>query len=99
MLRVFSQIAAALVFTTALGAAPANSPPNPLQGTPGQTKQTKHAIKVRKPQVGKASWYGRLFQYKQTASGKLFDVFDVSVHCGAPQTTSRLLGQGYRPEE
>ena len=75
MLRAFSQIAAGLVFTTALGAAPADSQPNPLQGTPGQTKQTKHAIKVWKPQVGKASWYGRLFQHKQTASGELFDMY------------------------
>jgi len=75
MLRAFSQIAAGLVFTTALGAAPADSQPNPLQGTPGQTKQTKHAIKVREPQVGKASWYGRLFQHKQTASGELFDMY------------------------
>jgi len=73
MLRVFSQIAAALVFTIALGAAPADS--TPLQGTPGQTNQTKHAIKARKPQVGKASWYGRLFQHKQTASGELFDMY------------------------
>jgi rare lipoprotein A len=75
MLRVFSQTAAALVFTTALCAAPADSTPNPLQGTPGQTKQTKPAIKARKPQVGKASWYGKLFQHKQTASGEPFDMY------------------------
>jgi rare lipoprotein A len=75
MLRVFSQIAAALVFTTALGAAPADSAPNKLQGTPGQANQTKHAIKARKLQVGKASWYGRLFQHKQTASGEPFDMY------------------------
>jgi len=75
MLRVFSQIAAALVFTTALGAAPADSTPNPLQGTPGQTNQTKHSIAARKRQVGKASWYGRLFQHKQTASGEPFDMY------------------------
>jgi len=75
MLRVFSQIAAALIFTTALGASPVDSSTNPLQGTPGQTNQTKHAIKSRKPQVGKASWYGRLFQHKQTASGEPFDMY------------------------
>ena len=73
MLRVFSQIAAALVFTIALGAAPADS--TPLQGTPGQTNQIKHAIKARKPQVGKASWYGRLFQHQRTASGETFDMY------------------------
>lgn len=32
-------------------------------------------IKTRKIQVGKASWYGRLFQHKQTASGEPFDMF------------------------
>jgi rare lipoprotein A len=73
MLRVFSQIAAALVFTAALGAATADSAP--LQGTPSGANQTKHVIKARKSQVGKASWYGRLFQHKQTASGELFDIY------------------------
>ena len=75
MLRVLGQIAAALVFTTALGAAPADSATSSLHGTPGQTNQTKHAITARKPQVGKASWYGRLFQHKQTASGEPFDMY------------------------
>jgi rare lipoprotein A len=75
MLPVFSQIAAVLVFTTALGAAPADSTPNPLQGMPGQTNQTNHSITARKRQVGKASWYGRLFQHKQTASGEPFDMY------------------------
>ena len=75
MLRVLGQIAVALVFTTALGAAPADSTTKPQQGTPGQTNKTKHAITARKPQVGKASWYGRLFQHKQTASGEPFDMY------------------------
>lgn len=75
MFRGFSQIAAALVFTTALGAAPAYSAANLLQGTPGQTNQTKHASSARRFQVGKASWYGRLFQHKQTASGEPFDMY------------------------
>jgi len=75
MLRVFSQIAAALVFTTALGAATADSAPNLLQGTPSRANQTKQVIKARKSQVGKASWYGRLFQHKQTASGEPFDMY------------------------
>jgi rare lipoprotein A len=75
MLRTLSQIAAGLVFTTALGAAPADSTPKPLKGTPGQPHQTKPAIKTRKSQVGKASWYGRLFQHKRTASGEPFDMY------------------------
>src|SRR6516165_5364584 len=75
MLGEFNQIAAALVFTTALAAAPADSTPDRLQGTPGQTKSNQTAMKVRKPQVGEASWYGRFFQHQRTASGETFDMY------------------------
>ncbi len=75
MLRVLSQTAAVLVFTTALGAAPGNSTPESLQGTPGQTQETNQPIKTKKFQVGKASWYGRIFQHKQTASGEPYDMY------------------------
>jgi rare lipoprotein A len=75
MLRVLSQIAAGLVFTTALGAAPGNSAPESRQGTPGQTQDTIQPFKTRKLQVGKASWYGRFFQHKQTASGEPYDMY------------------------
>ena len=77
MLRVLSQIAAGLVFTTALGAAPGNSTPESRQGTPGQTQETikPKPIKTRTFQVGKASWYGRIFQHKQTASGEPYDMY------------------------
>ena len=75
MLRVLSQIAAGLVFTTALGAAPGHSTPESLQGTPGQTQETIQPLKTRKFQVGKASWYGRIFQQKQTASGEPYDMY------------------------
>ena len=75
MLRVLSQIAAVLVFTTALGAAPGNRTPELRRGTPGQTQETMPSVKTRKFQVGKASWYGRLFQHKQTASGEPFDMY------------------------
>ena len=75
MLRVLSQIAVGLVFTTALGAAPGHSTPESLQGTPGQTQDTIQPMKTRKFQVGKASWYGRFFQHKQTASGEPYDMY------------------------
>ena len=74
MLRVLSQTAAVLVFTTALGAAPGNSTPESQQGAPGQTQETIKPTKTRKPQVGKASWYGRIFQHKTTASGEPYDM-------------------------
>jgi rare lipoprotein A len=75
MLRVLSQTAAVLVFTTALGAAPGNSTPESRQGTPGQTQDAIQPFKTRKLQVGKASWYGRFFQHKQTASGEPYDMY------------------------
>jgi len=75
MFRVLSQIAAGLVFTTALGAAAADSTPDSRQGTSGKTHHSTPAIKTRKFQVGKASWYGRLFQHKRTASGEPFDMY------------------------
>src|SRR5271167_817223 len=75
MLRVLSQTAAVLVFTTALGAAPGNSTPESRQGAPGQTQETIKPMKTHKFQVGKASWYGRIFQHKQTASGEPYDMY------------------------
>ena len=75
MLRVLSQAAAVLVFTTALGAAPGNSTPESRQGTPGQTQDAIKPFKTRKLQVGKASWYGRIFQHKRTASGEPYDMY------------------------
>jgi len=75
MLRVLSQTAAVLVFTTALGAAPGNSTPESRQGTPKQTQEAIPPIKTRKFQVGKASWYGRIFQHKKTASGEPYDMY------------------------
>src|ERR1035441_8841535 len=79
MLRVLSQVAVTMVFATALGAAPGNSTPDSKQqGTPGQiqekVKPVVEPIKARKFQVGKASWYGRIFQHKQTASGEPYDM-------------------------
>ncbi len=74
MLRVLSSVAATLVFATALGAAPGNSTPESRQGTPGQTQEAKPTHR-KKAQVGKASWYGRLFQHKKTASGEPYDMY------------------------
>jgi rare lipoprotein A len=77
MLRVLSQTAVALLLTTALGAAPDNNKtPDSNQGIPGQTQETIKPIPTRKYQVGRASWYGRLFQHKTTASGEPYDMHD-----------------------
>ena len=76
MLRVLSSVAATLVFATALGAAPGNSTPESLKGAPGQTQDKPKP--TSKAQVGKASWYGRIFQHHQTASGEPYDMNDLT---------------------
>jgi rare lipoprotein A len=77
MLRVLNQAAVVLGLATALGAAPDNNKtPDSNQGIPGQTQEAIQPIPTRKFQVGKASWYGRLFQHKKTASGELYDMHD-----------------------
>ena len=77
MLRVLSQTAVVLLLVTALGAAPDNNKtPDSNQGTPGQTQETIKPVATRKFQVGKASWYGRVFQHKKTASGEPYDMHD-----------------------
>jgi len=74
MLRVLSPVAATLVFATALGAAPGNSTPDSQKGTPGQTQEAKPPA-IGKAEVGKASWYGRIFQWHRTASGEPYDMY------------------------
>ena len=74
MLRVLSPMAATLLLASALGAAPGNSTPESRQGAPGQIQELGKATRTRKPQVGKASWYGRIFQHKTTASGEPYDM-------------------------
>ena len=77
MLRVLNQTAVVLLLVTALGAAPGNNKtPDSNQGIPGQTQETIKPIPTRKFQVGKASWYGRVFQHKKTASGEPYDMHD-----------------------
>jgi rare lipoprotein A len=77
MLRVLSQSAVILLLVTALGAAPDNNKtPDSNQGIPGQTQDTIKPVATRKFQVGKASWYGRMFQHKTTASGEPYDMHD-----------------------
>ncbi len=78
MLRVLSQVAAGLLFITALGALPGNSAPESLQEAAGYTRESMPPITARKFQVGKASWYGRLFQHKQTASGEPYDMYQLT---------------------
>jgi rare lipoprotein A len=66
-----------VLLAKALTAAPDNNKtPDSNQGTPGQTQDTIRPILTHKFQVGKASWYGRLFQHHKTASGEPYDMHD-----------------------
>jgi rare lipoprotein A len=79
MLRVLNRTALAVSFAIALGAAPGNTQtPDSKQGIPGQTQETIKPLHTKKFQVGRASWYGRIFQNKQTASGEPYDMNDLT---------------------
>jgi rare lipoprotein A len=79
MSRVLNQAALAVTLAIALGAAPGNTQtPDSEQGIPGQTQETLKPIPTKKYQVGKASWYGRVFQHHRTASGEPYDMNDLT---------------------
>ena len=79
MSRVLNQTALAVALAMLLGAAPGNTQtPDSEQGIPGQTQETLKPIPTKKFQVGKASWYGRVFQHHRTASGEPYDMNDLT---------------------
>jgi rare lipoprotein A len=79
MSRVLNQTALAVGLAIALGAAPGNTQtPDSKQGIPGQTQETIKPVAAKKYQVGRASWYGRIFQSKKTASGEPYDMNDLT---------------------
>jgi peptidoglycan lytic transglycosylase len=67
-----------------MGAAPGHQTLTPptfqaLMPVIQQPQKAKIAEPVSKPyQIGKASWYGELFQGKQTASGEDYDMYDLT---------------------
>ena len=69
MNRVLSILVAAVFLAANVGAAPVPNHPG------SQAKRTKHA---RPYQVGNASWYGKQFHGRTTASGEDFDMFELT---------------------
>src|SRR5689334_4733117 len=71
-------------------AAKIGPPWGPRQATPGSqtlaskspknttAKRAKVEHKARKVVVGQASWYGKAFQGKETASGEPYDMFSLT---------------------
>lgn len=92
MNRVLSSLAATFVMVANMAAAPV--PSKQQQQAPGKTPQKDAKVsktssaanaprKARKAelkpyQVGMASWYGKQFHGKQTASGEDFDMFELT---------------------
>jgi peptidoglycan lytic transglycosylase len=73
MRRVLSNILVAAVLVTGLEAAPRNNT-HPEEYVQSKTSRTR--LKPQKPyQVGTASWYGRYFHGKPTASGEPFNMY------------------------
>ena len=70
MNRVLSILMAALLLAASVGAAPVPNHPVP---------QARIKKKTARPyQVGNASWYGKNFHGRATASGEHFDMFDLT---------------------
>jgi rare lipoprotein A len=53
-----------------------HQPNNAASATPAKAAYQKHAAKSKRHyQVGKASWYGKRFHGRKTASGETYDMF------------------------
>src|SRR5581483_122716 len=75
MRRGVTNILVILPMLTSLAAAPQSSnsgTPSPEAATPNSSSQVK---RTKTYQVGKASWYGKFFHGKPTASGEPYDMF------------------------
>src|SRR5579864_3458089 len=74
MNRVLSILMAALLLVASVGAAPV--PDHPV--SPSKTKSKASQLRPRPYQVGNASWYGKKFHGRTTASGEDFDMFEMT---------------------
>lgn len=86
MNRVLSSLGAALLLAANMTAAPVPDHPQVLSKTPSKAaKSVKPKGKAKAPkleekpyQVGVASWYGKQFHGRTTASGEDFDMFELT---------------------
>jgi rare lipoprotein A len=74
MNRVLSILMVAVFLAASVGAAPV--PNHPVPRTSVKSKASRPETKPY--QVGKASWYGKKFHGKATASGEDFDMFELT---------------------
>jgi peptidoglycan lytic transglycosylase len=83
MHRVLTQVVATIAVLTTMGAAHGpvekSSQASVQQNPPVQAAVVKPAKAVKKPyQVGPASWYGKFFHGKQTASGETYNMYEMT---------------------
>jgi rare lipoprotein A len=76
MNRVLSILMVALVLAASVGASPI--PNHPKSQVPIKAKTTLSNSGPKPYQVGNASWYGKKFHGKATASGEDFDMFELT---------------------
>src|SRR5438270_14081289 len=69
MRKVLAQAIATLLFVAMLDAAPIK---HPSAGSKTQPPRSAHS---RPYQIGKASWYGKAFDGRETASGERYEMF------------------------
>lgn len=76
MRRVLTQSMLAFLLASTLGAAPGQQYGPSAKQSPVKAPQAPATKKAVKPyQVGEASWYGKQFHGKETASGESYDMF------------------------
>jgi rare lipoprotein A len=76
MRRVLTQSMLAFLLASTLGAAPGQQYGPSAKQSPVNAPQGPASKKAVKPyQVGEASWYGKQFHGKETASGESYDMF------------------------
>ena len=92
MKRALSILMAAAILAANVGAAPVPDHQKPQGKTPGNpaltnpkvaksgqsTKASKTSKEAKPYQVGNASWYGKQFHGRMTASGEDFDMFELT---------------------
>lgn len=76
MRRVLTQSMLAFLLASTLGAAPGQQYGPSAKQSPANAPKAPASTKPVKPyQVGEASWYGKQFHGKETASGESYDMF------------------------
>jgi len=91
MRRVLTQPMLLVLLTSALGAAPGHRSTDmiPALRSVANNGPEKPLLKKEEPyEVGRASWYGELFQGKETASGEIYNMHDyTAAHLKLPLGT------------